>query len=414
MIQSTDCSTYCSKEQKGEYMSIKLNHTEYGNVKDKGGWKYYCTVYLPDGTKWRPSTHGKTKRIAREKLDAKIIAKEEELEQQKDIEPVKNDSNTLVEQLKAYAVLKKEEKNLKRSSIKDKHELIKNMVEPYEIGKMQVDKIKRSDISEWIQLIRKDKSENRCKKAYNLITDYYSNHYCTNVNINYPNPAYGFKFSVAKSKADPLQIFDNSETRLYLKACEEMGRKGDILQFILYTYCREGEADTLTWSDWNKNDLIHIHKTWSKDENDKLYVDNKPKTRYSDRYIHLPYQVIALLNSRYAEVEGTEYGKPNSWIFPAVKNKRKPLSESTTYNWHKEALKRAGLKPDMRVHDLRHSGVSINIRNSEVDCISALSKQCGHSSRAITESIYEHVLDSQKRELAEISSQIYDTVCPWA
>ena len=192
-----------------------------------------------------------------------------------------------------------------------------------------------------------------------------------------------------------------------------MGERGDILQFILYTYCREGEADTLTWSDWNQGDLIHIHKTWSKDENDKYFVDNRPKTEDSDRFIHLPVQVIGILNSRYMEVEGTALGKPDSWIFPAVKNKTKPLSESTTYNRHKEALRRAGLKSNMRVHDLRHSGISFNIRNSQVDCLSALSKQAGHSSRAITENIYEHVLDSQHRELAEISSQIYTTVCPW-
>ena len=245
-----------------------------------------------------------------------------------------------------------------------------------------------------------------------MITDYYTNYYCTDIDINYQNPAYGFKFSIKKSKADPMNIFDNLETKLYLKICEEMGSKGDILQFILYTYCREGEADTLKWSDWNGKDLIHIHRTWSKDENDKSYVDNKPKTKYSDRYIHLPYQVIALLNARYARVKGTEYGEPDAWIFPAVRDKKKPLSESTTYNWHKEALKKAKLNPKMRVHDLRHSGTSFTIRNAKIDCISALSKQLGHSSRAVTENIYEHVIDSQRKELAEISGQIYDTISP--
>lgn len=396
-------------------MAVKLEHTEYGNVKDKGGWKYYCTVHMPDGSRWRPSTHGKTKRIAREKLDAKITAKEMELgakatdapEEPKDL------SNTLVEQLKAYAALKKEDNGLKRGSVKDKREIVKNLIEPYPIGKKKVDEVKRSDIKQWLTTLRKTKSENRCKKAYNILTDFYTNYYCNEVNINYPNPAYGFKFNVAKSKADPMKIFDDEETRLYLKACEEMGERGDILQFILYVYCREGEANTLTWSDWNKNDLIHIHKTWSKDENDKYFVDTAPKTRDSKRYLHLPAQVISILSSRYAKVEGTEYGAPDAWIFPAVRNPKKPLSESTTYNWHKEALKKAGLNPKMRVHDLRHSGISFNIRNSQVDCLSALSKQAGHSSRAITESIYEHVLDSQRKELAQISSEIYNTVCPW-
>lgn len=401
-------------------MAVVLEHTEYGFVKDKGQWKCYCTtnVTQPNGKSWRPNAYGKTKKAAREKLEGKLNKKLMELEQAEqgkteDALQDEDNSDTLVEHLKAYAVKKQQDMDLKLGSIKDKNDLIRNLIQPYELGKMQVNEVKRSDVSKWIAAIRKEKGENRCKKAYNILTDFYTNHYCVTENINYPNPAYGFKFSVAKSKADPMKIFDNEETRLYLKACEEMGEKGDILQFILYTYCREGEADTLKWSDWNQNDLIHIHRTWSKDGNDKYYVDNRPKTKDSDRYIHLPAQVIGLLNARYAAVEDTEYGKPDAWIFPAVKDKKKPLSESTTYNWHKEALKKAGLNPKMRVHDLRHSGISFNIRNSQVDCLSALSKQAGHSSRAITENIYEHVLDSQHKELAQISSQIYNTVCPW-
>lgn len=396
-------------------MGIILDHTEYGNVKDKGGWKYYCTVYLPDGTKWRPSTHGKTKRLAREKLDEKIRVKGEEWEQTRTetkSETIKEKSNTLVEHLRVYAETKKTDKTLKLSSIKDKKEVIRNLIEPYEIGQKRPEEIKRSDVYEWIKILRESKSENRCKKAYNILSDFYTNSYCVE-HMDFPNPATGFKFSVEKSKADPMRIFDNDQTALYLKACDEMEERGEILQFILYTYCREGEAATLTWSDWNQNNLLHIHKTWSKDENDRYIVDSRPKTKDSDRFIHLPDQVMQLLTIRYLRVEGTPQGEPNAWIFPAVKDKTKPLSESTIYKWHKEALEKAQLRRDMRVHDLRHSGISFNIRNSTVDCLSALSKQAGHSSRAITENIYEHVLDSQHKQLAEISSNIYNTVCPY-
>lgn len=406
-------------------MAICLEHTEYGNVKDKVGWKYYCTVYLPDGRKWRPTANGKTKRIARERLEEKIAARAIELEaagRSEETEPSEkkvDTTNTLTEQLKAYAILKQQGKvkavgrKLKERSIDDKNELIENLIKPYKIGSIEVGKLTRKDIVEWLDKLKAaGKSEKRQKGAYNLLTDFYNNYYCLEINPSYTSPATGFRFEIKKSKADPMRIFDNDCTRLYLKACEEMGERGDILQFILYTYCREGEADTLTWSDWNQSNLIHIHRTWSKDKDGKYIVDNKPKTPDSDRYIHLPEQVVAILNARYAEVEGTEYGKPDAWIFPAVRNRHKPLSESTTMNWHREALKRAGLKHS-RVHDLRHSGISFNIRNSQVDCLSALSKQAGHSSRAITESIYEHVLDSQRKELAQISSEIYNTVCPW-
>lgn len=420
-------------ELEGDFMSRALEHTEYGFVKDKGQWKCYCTVpdvKLPSGKSWRPNAYGKTKKAAREKLECKLEAKAEELARK--IEQSENNqleakekpettksSNTLVEQLRTYAVLKQEGKvkaagkKIKKRSIDDKYELIRNLIEPYAIGKIEVGKLTRKNIIDWLEELKKaGKSEKRQKGAYNLLTDYYNNYYCMEVNPEFVSPATGFRFEIKKSKADPMKILDNSETKLYLKTCEEMGSKADVLQFILYTYCREGEADTLTWSDWNQSNLIHIHKTWSKDENGKYYVDSKPKTKDSDRYIYLSEQVQILLTARYAEVEGTELGKPDAWIFPSLTDKTKPLSESTTYGLHKQVLKRAKLKNTLRVHDLRHSGVSYTIRNSKVDCVSAISKQAGHSSRAITESIYEHVIDAQSRQLAEISTQIYEAVCP--
>ncbi|MCD8224466.1 MAG: site-specific integrase [Clostridiales bacterium] len=402
-------------------MAKKLEHTDFGQpVRDRNSWKYSCTVYLPDGTTKRAQKCGKTKKLAKEALKARIEEIGKEFEASKKKTKVTYGTDSLTEQLKEYAVLKQSGKvrtagkGFKKRSIDDKNELIRNLVEPYEIGKKKVDEISRGDIIKWLDKLKAEgKSEKRQKGAYNLLTDYYNNYYCMEVDTDFISPAVGFKFHMKKSKANPMMVMDNEETALYLKACEEMGDKADVLQFLLYTYCREGEASTLTWSDWDYKDRLHIHKTWSKDENGKSMVDNSPKTPSSERYIRLPEQAVTLLTARYAQVEGTDAGKPGAWIFPAVRDKSKPISESTIYGLHKQVLKIAGIKPNMRVHDLRHSGISFNIRNSQTDCISAISKQAGHSSRAITENIYEEVLDSQKVELAKTSSKIYESVCPW-
>ena len=424
-------------------MSYRLEHTDYGYSTDKGKIKAYCSVpsiKLPSGKTWRPSGYGKTKKEARKKLELVLRRKEIELEQAENAKKIEREeaekarnsgqneanisndiSNTLVEQLRAYAVLKQEgkvkavKKKLKKGSINDKRELIRNLVEPYSIGKKNVSEIKRKDIIKWIEALQKDgHSEKRQKGAYNLLTDYYDHYYCYEIDPDFTSPATGFRFEIKKSKADPLKVLDDDEIRMYLAQCEKMGHKADILQFMLYTYCREGEAATLTWADWNQKDLIHIHNTWSKDENGKRIVDSKPKTPDSDRYIRLPEQAIQILTCIYADVEMTEGGEPNAWIFPSLKDKTKPFSVSTIRNNHEKILKELKLNPSLRVHDLRHSGISFNIRNSQIDCISALSKQAGHSSRSITEDIYEHVLDFQKVELAQISTKIYDAVCPWS
>ena len=67
--------------------------------------------------------------------------------------------------------------------------------------------------------------EERRKGAYNLLTDYYNNYYCIEIDVNFISPATGFKLKTKKSKADPMKNFDNSETKQYLKLCEEMGEK---------------------------------------------------------------------------------------------------------------------------------------------------------------------------------------------
>ena len=90
-------------------MAVKLEHTEYGFVKDKGLQKCYCTVSSiknERGGSWRPSAYGRTKRIAREKLEAKLDKKALELEEaakadtENRTEPKPDGSSTLVEQLK--------------------------------------------------------------------------------------------------------------------------------------------------------------------------------------------------------------------------------------------------------------------------------------------------------------------------
>lgn len=406
---------------------MKLEHTEFGFVKDKGQWKCYCSVpsvKTAKGNTWRPNAYGKTKRLAREKLEEKLHAQELKLESSKTDEADKTESkdisNTLVEQLKRYAIMKQAgvikavSRKIKVGSINDKNELNRNLVEPYSIGKMEVDKITRKDVADWLDELKADgKGEERRKGAYNLLTDYYNNYYCIEIDVNFISPATGFKFDTKKSKADPMKILDNSETKHYLKLCEEMGEEADVLQFILYMYCRAGEATTLTWSDWDKNNLVHFHSTWTRDDMGKLIVDRKkPKTESSDRCVFIPEQVKTLLIVRYADAEAKGKAKESNWIFPAVKDPTKALSESTVWNRHKRILREMYKVP--RLHDLRHSGISFNIRNSanKDKIIGAVSRNAGHSTIGITTDIYQHVLDTEFIELANYQSELYKTVSP--
>lgn len=119
-----------------------------------------------------------------------------------------------------------------------------------------------------------------------------------------------------------------------------------------------------------------------------------------------------LLTVRYANAEAEGRAKESDWIFPAIKDPTKALSESTVWNQHKRVLR--DMYKAIRVHDLRHSGISFNIRNSQNKdkIIGAVSRNAGHSSIDITTNIYQHVLDTEFVELANYQSEIYKTVSP--
>ncbi|MCC8059498.1 MAG: hypothetical protein LIO81_01445 [Clostridiales bacterium] len=88
-------------------MAKKLEHTDFGQpVRDRNSWKYSCTVYLSDGTTKRAQKCGKTKKLAREALKARIEEIGKEFEASKKKTKVTYGADSLTEQLKEYAVLK--------------------------------------------------------------------------------------------------------------------------------------------------------------------------------------------------------------------------------------------------------------------------------------------------------------------
>jgi integrase len=70
-----------------------------------------------------------------------------------------------------------------------------------------------------------------------------------------------------------------------------------------------------------------------------------------------------------------------------------PIHISDLTKHFKSALKRAGL-PTIRFHDLRHTAATLMLANGV--SLVTVSKILGHSSPAITATIYAHALDESK------------------
>lgn len=386
-----------------------LEHTEYSFGKNKGYYRCYCTVLqvlTPNGNYWRPAAYGKTKKEAREKLEAKILEKEKTLNTPESTDELKS----------AIKIFNERTAITKRNSpatIEYLNRVLKNQIEPYGIAKMKVKDVEHEDILDYIKDLAADGvSEAMQKKAYNVLTAFFSDYYKQNP---FHNPTFGLKFSSGIRKVEVAQIMNDEEINRYLAVCQESreeflsdGRKNkkyeknaDVLIILLLTYMRSGEALALKYSDWLVEDeSIRIARTISRDRDGKMIVGSKTKTDASSRILKINRIVTEVLEERRKNVTDTEdYSSRLIWHSESDINK--PLSKNVLKNVHNRILKRAGIQKHIRIHDLRHTGISYYLRHGSP--LAEVSKRAGHSCQSITADIYSHVLaeslaEQSKRE----------------
>lgn len=378
-----------------------LDHTEFSFDKDKGRHRCYCSVpsiKMKNGKSWRPSAYGKTKKEAREKLEEKLIVKEKSLNtpESKDILKVA---------IREYNNLTAITKKNVPSTIEYLNRVLKNQIEPYEIADMLVSEVEHDDVVDFIRdLSEAGVSVAMQKKAYNVLTGFFSDYYDRNP---LHNPAYGLKFSTGIKKVDIAQIMSDEELNQYFLACEDVAREYledgsknpeyepnvDLLEILILTYMRSGEALALTYDDvLFYDESLQIRKTISRNINGKTVVGNRTKTEASHRILKFNEIVLALLNVRQANEES----KYQNWdrecyIWHSEVDLHKPMSKTALTHLNQRILKKAKITKHIRVHDLRHTGISYFLRHGSP--LAEVSKRAGHSKQSITADIYSHVLD---------------------
>ncbi len=159
-----------------------------------------------------------------------------------------------------------------------------------------------------------------------------------------------------------------------------------ILIFMFRTGCRKGEARALYKEDYDPvSKSVHIYKSMRRYESSLKTT----KTASSVRRIPLDDKTIEIIKPLLKR-----HGK---WLFGDTTT----VCLSALQNHFKANLKAAEL-PDMRLHDLRHSHVSLLWANHVP--VPEISKRIGHSSPAQTMQTYAHIFDnSQSATLAVLN-----------
>lgn len=196
-----------------------------------------------------------------------------------------------------------------------------------------------------------------------------------------------------------------------------------LYQLSIFSSCRRGEIACLTWEDidFTKKELS-VTKAVSLTKAEGLTI-KEPKTAAGIRRITLPGRCINALKdwkkeqirlsfelgSKWEGYSGREFDK--NFIF-IQKDSGKMIHADTIGNKFKEIVQNynAGCEdpadrlPEIRLHDLRHTGASLLIANG-VDVVT-VSHRLGHAKPSTTMDIYSHAIPLKDQHASDVLDKL--------
>ncbi len=277
---------------------------------------------------------------------------------------------------------------LKENTWNTKEHIIRTKLLPY-FGKRRLCEIETKDVIAWQNELLAYRDEKRqpysatyLKVVHNQLTAILSHavkHYGLKSN---PTSRVG---CIGSKESEEMQFWTKEE---YLKFAEAiMDKPMSYYTFELLYWCgiREGELLALPPEDFDfKKGTVSISKSYQRLHGEDVITS--PKTRKSIRMIRMP----EFLSDEMGDYIRSLYGvKKQDRIFP--------ITKSYLYHEMERGAKAAGVKR-IRIHDLRHSHVSllIDMRFSAV----AIADRVGHESIEITYR-YAHLFPSKQTEMAD-------------
>ena len=277
---------------------------------------------------------------------------------------------------------------VRESTWQTKESIIETKILPYFRRKRMID-IKSSDVVAWQNKIMSMKDETGqhyslvyLKTIHNQLSAIF-NHAVRYYDLP-KNPAL-IAGNMGKEKAKEMLFWTKDE---YLKFSEAvMDKPISFYAFEMLYWCglRLGELLALTAGAFDfENKMVRINKSCQRINGVDIITD--PKTPKSIRKIQMPDFLVAEMQDYFATIYNLG---PDDRIFP--------LNKSYMHNEMTRGSKNAGVKR-IRIHDLRHSHVSLLI-NMGFGAV-AIADRVGHESIDITYR-YAHLFPTTQKEIAE-------------
>ena len=278
---------------------------------------------------------------------------------------------------------------LKLNTINSKKHIIKTKILPF-FGEKKINEIKATDIIAWQNELMNMKDENGKPFSQTYLKTIHNQ---ISAILNYAVKYYGLKENPArkagamgKKESDrEMQIWTKEQYKKFAEVMMESPMHYYAFEMLYWCGIREGELLALTPADFDfKRQTVRINKSYQRIDGKDVITE--PKTQKSIRTIRLPKFLCDEMTDYLAMLYGVE-----------SYDRMFPLSKSALYRAMREGCKKAGV-PKIRIHDLRHSHVSllINMGFSAVE----IADRLGHESIEITYH-YAHMFPSRQDEMAD-------------
>ena len=284
-------------------------------------------------------------------------------------------------------------KRIKLNTLKTKEHIFEKKILPYFKDKRMCD-IKATDIIHWQNAMMELETD----KNTNFSQDYLKTlHNQLSAIFNYAVRFYDLKKNPArqvgnmgKEEKKEMQFWTKEE---YLKFSYAIMDKEEVyhaFQMLYWCGIRLGELLALTRGDFDlEKSTLRINKSYQRIDRHDVITD--PKTSKSNRIVQMP----SFLNEEMKDYFTRLYNlEENQRIFT--------ISKSMLHHEMDRGCKISGVKR-IRIHDLRHSHVSllINMGFNAVD----IANRVGHESVKITYR-YAHMFPTRDTEIAEKLNEI--------
>lgn len=185
------------------------------------------------------------------------------------------------------------------------------------------------------------------------------------------------------------------EGTVYLAAVPAQHRLA--LMMSLWCGFRSGEVPGLRRRDVDlKNGVLHVEQAASRvrsGEHSYVWRLDGPKSPASLRGVSMPLMMVELMREH---LEKMALKHDDAFVFPAVRNPTRPLSESVLRRAHYKGLEAIG-NPELTMHDLRRSAATLAAQGGATTA--ELMRLLGHTTVSMA-MVYQVASDVRDRERA--------------